>query len=144
MSDTIGYLSAAWFRELAREVAESDELAKLAGEHTIRVTEVVTGGPEGDVTFHLVVGDGAAAFGLGPAEPDDVRMEQSWATAVDVATGALNAQQAFITGEIRLVGDPTRLADAQPVFAALDAVFAAVRQHTRYEQVGPMPEVPHA
>ena len=130
---TIRYLSLAWIRELTREVAESDELARLAGEHTIGVTQVVTDGPEGDVTYHLQVGDGAATFGAGPADPEDVRMEQSWATAVGVATGALNAQQAFITGQIRLAGDQSKLMSAQPVFAALDAVFASVRQRTRYE-----------
>ncbi|HWL45918.1 MAG TPA: SCP2 sterol-binding domain-containing protein [Ilumatobacter sp.] len=133
MSDTVRYLSLAWIRELTREVADSDDLAKLAGEHTIGVTQVVTDGPEGDVTYHLQVGDGVATFGAGPADPEHVRMEQSWATAVGVATGALNAQQAFITGQIRLVGDQSKLMDAQPVFAALDAVFAVVRRRTSYE-----------
>lgn len=133
MSDTIRYLSLAWIRELTREVADSDDLAKLAGEHTIGVTQVVTDGPEGDVTYHLQVGDGTATFGAGPADPEDVRMEQSWDTATGVATGTLNAQQAFITGQIRLTGDQAKLMESQPVFAALDAVFASVREHTRYE-----------
>ncbi len=133
MSDTIRYLSLAWIRELTREVADSDDLAKLAGEHTIGVTQVVTDGPEGDVIYHLQVGDGSATFGAGPADPEDVRMEQSWETATGVATGTLNAQQAFITGQIRLTGDQAKLMDSQPVFAALDAVFASVRERTRYE-----------
>ena len=59
-------------------------------------------------------------------------MEQSWDTAVAVATGALNAQEAFIDGQIRLHGDQQRLLDAQPVFGALDAVFADVRASTEY------------
>lgn len=130
---TVRYLSLAWFRELTREVADSDALRELAATHTIGVTQVVTDGPEGDVTYHLQVGDGSARFGAGPAEPEDVRMEQSWATAVGVATGALNAQQAFITGQIRLIGDQARLMESQPVFAALDTVFATVRRRTRYE-----------
>jgi putative sterol carrier protein len=133
VSDSIRYLSLAWIRELTREVAESDELAKLAGEHTIGVTQVVTDGPEGDVIYHLQVADGSATFGAGQADPEDVRMEQSWDTAVGVATGSLNAQQAFITGQIRLTGDQARLMESQPVFAALDNVFASVRQRTRYE-----------
>jgi hypothetical protein len=60
-------------------------------------------------------------------------MEQTWRTAVDVATGALNAQEAFITGRILLYGDRQKLLDAQPVFGALDAVFSSVRERTRYE-----------
>ena len=60
-------------------------------------------------------------------------MEQDWATAVGVATGAANAQDAFINGQIRLFGDQQALMGAQPVFGALDHIFAAVRERTRYE-----------
>jgi putative sterol carrier protein len=130
---TVRYLSLAWIRELTREVAASDAMRELADEHTIGVTQVVTDGPEGDVTYHLQVGDGEASFGAGPAEPEHVRMQQDWATAVAVATGAQNAQEAFITGKILLFGDQQALMGAQPVFGALDSIFATVREHTRYE-----------
>lgn len=130
--ESIGYLSLAWIRELSREVGESERLAALATDHQIGVTQIVTDGPEGEVTYHLQIGDGTAAFGAGAAEPEDVRMQQSWETAVAVATGNLNAQEAFITGKILLFGDREKLMAAQPVFAALDAVFTAVRPRTRY------------
>jgi putative sterol carrier protein len=130
---TVRYLGLAWIRELTREVAESEALAELANEHTIGVTQVVTAGPEGDVTYHLQVGDGSATFGAGPADPEDVRMQQEWSTAVAVATGAMNAQEAFITGKILLFGDQQKLLTAQPVFGALDHVFSIVRERTRYE-----------
>lgn len=130
--ETVRYLSLGWIDALKREVAESDSLRAIAADHTIGVTQVVTGGPEGDVTYHLQVEDGQARFGTGPAEPEDVRMEQDWDTAVAVATGELNAQEAFIGGRIRLFGDQQKLIASQPVFGALDAVFATVRQHTEY------------
>jgi putative sterol carrier protein len=129
----VRYLSLAWIRELTREVAESEALAELANEHTIGVTQVVTNGPEGDVTYHLQVGDGSATFGAGPADPEDVRMQQEWSTAVAVATGDMNAQEAFITGRILLFGDQQKLMTSQPVFGALDHVFSSVRERTRYE-----------
>lgn len=126
------YLSLDWIDAVADRIAASDELQALANEHEVGITQVVTEGPEGDVTYHLQVGDGRAGFAAGPAEPEHVRMEQSWDTAVAVATGALNAQEAFINGRILLTGDQQRLLDAQPVFGALDAVFTAVREHTDY------------
>jgi putative sterol carrier protein len=129
----VRYLSLAWLRELTREVSESETLAALAQDYAIGVTQVVSDGPEGDVTYHLQVGDGEATFGAGPAEPEHVRMEHNWATAVAVATGELNAQEAFVTGGIRFFGDQQLLIDSQPVFAALDGVFAAVRERTQYE-----------
>ena len=132
-TQTVRYLSLAWIRELTREVAESEALAELAKEHTIGVAQTVTDGPEGDVTYHLQVGDGAAAFGAGGADPEDVKMQQEWSTAVSVATGAMNAQEAFITGKILLFGDQQKLMGAQPVFGALDQIFSTVRERTRYE-----------
>ena len=132
MATTIRYLSLDWIAELTRVVASDDTLRALADDHEIGVTQVVSDGPEGDVTYHLQVADGAASFGAGAADPEHVRMEQSWDTAVAVATGALNAQEAFVNGHIRLFGDQQRLLEAQPVFGALDAVFTDVRERTEY------------
>jgi len=128
----VRYLSLAWIDALTREVANSSDLAALAIEHDIGVTQVVTDGPEGDVTYHLRLRDGAASFGAGPAAHEDVRMQQSWATATAVATGELNPQEAFIKGLIRLSGNQQKLIDSQPVFAALDSVFTSVRARTEY------------
>lgn len=128
----IRYLSLEWLDALSAEVAGSAALQALAGQHTIGVTQVVTSGPEGDVTYHLQVGDGRATFGPGAAFPEDVKMEQTWDTAVGVATGELNAQEAFIKGRILLTGSQQKLLEAQPVFGALDAVFATVRDRTEY------------
>jgi hypothetical protein len=128
----VRYLSLDWIDELAHAVAADEHLRELAGSHEIGLTQVVGDGPDGDVTYHLQVGDGLAQFGPGAAEPEHVRMEQSWDTAVAVATGDLNAQDAFVNGHIRLYGDQQRLLDAQPIFGALDSVLAALRERTEY------------
>ena len=128
----IRYLSLDWINALSEEVAASDQMREIAESHRIGVTQVVSNGPEGDVTYHLSVGDGSASFGAGPADPEDVKMEQDWDTAVAVATGELNAQEAFIGGQIRLFGDRQKLLDSQPVFGSLYAVFATVRERTTY------------
>lgn len=132
MSASVRYLSPQWITELSREVADSEQLADLAGTHSIGVTQVVSDGPEGTVTYHLQVGGGEARFGAGAAEPEDVRMEQDWGTAVAIATGELNAQEAFIGGRIRLTGNQQLLLESQPVFGALDVVFTTVRSRTDY------------
>jgi hypothetical protein len=129
----IRYLSLEWLDALTAEVAASTELQELAQQHTIGVTQVVTEGPEGTVVYHLQVGAGVATFGAGQAFPEDVRMEQTWDTASSVATGTLNAQEAFIKGRILLTGSQQKLMDSQPVFGALDAVFRSVRERTSYE-----------
>jgi putative sterol carrier protein len=131
-SGRLRYLSLEWINAMSAEIDASAHMREVATHHTVGVTQVVSNGPEGDVTYHLQVADGVTKFGAGPAEPEDVKMEQDWQTAVDVATGTLNAQQAFVGGQIRLYGDQQKLLDSQPVFGALDAVFAAVRVRTDY------------
>jgi putative sterol carrier protein len=126
------YLSLEWIDALSTEIAGSEAMRAAAEGRTIGVTQAVTGGPEGDVVYHLQVADGQARFEAGPAWPEDVRMEQDWETAVAVATGDLNAQEAFLTGRIRLSGDQQKLIAAMPIFAALDSVFANVRARTEY------------
>jgi hypothetical protein len=128
----VRYLSLEWIDALSREVAASAALGELAAAHTVGITQVVSNGPEGNVLYHLQVGDGRAVFGPGAADPENVRFEQDWDTAVAVATEQLNAQQAFITGRIRLTGDQQKLLESTPVFQALDAVFTTVRARTDY------------
>ncbi len=133
MGAVVRYLSLEWIDAVAENVAGDARLVALSDQYEIGFTQVVSGGPEGDVTYHLQVGGGRIGFAAGPADPEHVRMEQTWDTAVAVATGALNAQGAFVNGHIRLYGDQQRLLDTQPVFGALDSVFSAVREQTRYE-----------
>ncbi len=125
------YLSLDWIDELTSAVTHSESLTSAAEGRSFGVTQVVTDGPEGEVVYHLQV-DGTASFGAGPAEPEHVRFVQDWDTAVAVATGAVNAQEAFIKGRIVLYGDVQVVVDNQPVFAALAAVFDAVRPTTDY------------
>lgn len=127
------YLSLDWIDALSAEVPRHPAVTDAAHGVDVGITQVVTDGPEGTVVYHLRVVDGAATFGSGPADPEHVRFEQSWETAVGVATQRMNAQDAFISGRIRLTGDPMALQSAQPLFGALDAVFAAVREHTQYD-----------
>lgn len=126
------YLSLEWIEAMQEQVANSDALASLAGTLSIGVTQVVTDGPEGNVLYHLQVGDGVASFGPGPAPDEHVRMEQSWDSAVAVATETIPAQELFIKGLVRITGDTQRLVDCSAVFSALDSAFTSVRARTVY------------
>jgi putative sterol carrier protein len=127
------YLSLDWIDDLRHEVAGNTQLATAAAGRLLGVTQVVTGGPEGDVVYHLQVDGGEVVFGAGPADPEHVRFVQDWDTAVAVATGTMNAQEAFIKGRVRFTGDQQLLLDSTPLFAALDGVFSSVRGRTTYE-----------
>ena len=129
----IRYLSAEWVQAVRAAVADDAALQQLAQQHSVGLTQVVTGTPQGDVVYHLQVGNAAATLASGEASPEDVRFTEPWATAVAVATGVLNAQEAFINGHIKFVGDHQKLIDAGDVFAALNPVFDKIREITSYE-----------
>ena len=126
------YLSADWVQAVSDLVAANTELQQLSSIHSVGLTQVVTGTPHGDVVYHLQVGDGAAVLASGESSPEDVRFTEPYDTAVAVATGVLNAQEAFINGHIKFVGDHQKLIDAGDVFAALNPIFDKIRETTDY------------
>jgi hypothetical protein len=129
----VRYLSLEWIDALNLAVAASDAMRRAAADQSIGVTQVVTGTPDGDVSYHLVVADGVARFGAGPADSEDVRMEQDWDTAVGIALGTTNLEAALFDGRLRFSGDPEKLMASRDVFAALNAIFDDVRTRTTYE-----------
>jgi hypothetical protein len=126
------YLSADWISAMSAAVKADTALSALASQHTVGLTQVVTGTPFGDVTYHLHVRDGNVSFAPGAAPAEDVRFTETYETAVGIATEKINAQEAFIKGLIVFSGDHQKLIDAGDVFAALNPVFDAVRAVTEF------------
>lgn len=127
----VRYLSDEWITVVSQEVANDSSLREVAARHSVTVTQTVTSTPFGDVTYHFACRDGRVSFESG-AIPSDVVFTQSYETAVGVATAKINAAEAFIHGHVTFKGDHQRVIDAQPVFAALDAVFVRVRNRTEF------------
>jgi alkyl sulfatase BDS1-like metallo-beta-lactamase superfamily hydrolase len=125
------YLSLDWIAALHAAAEADDALCKAAAGHTVGFTQVVGDGDDG-VVYHVSVRDGVLDIGAGPAHPEDVRLTQRRATAVAVALGRTNAQEAFISGDIALNGDLHALREHQALLMALDRAWEPVRAHTHY------------
>ena len=132
MSTRVDYLSNEWITRVAEGIAANEKIKTLAKQNTVSVTQVVTGTPRGEVTYHLESRDGKISFASGPAKVSDIAFTQDWGTAVGVATGKVNAQEAFISGKIRFKGDHERVIATQSLFLALDEVFSAVNADTNF------------
>ena len=132
MSARVDYLSNEWINAVAEGIKLNNEIAVVGRDNTISVTQIITGTPHGDVTYHLESREGKITFASGPATASDIAFTQDWATAVGVATGKINAQEAFISGKIRFKGDHERVIATQPLFLALDQVFSAVNANTNF------------
>jgi alkyl sulfatase BDS1-like metallo-beta-lactamase superfamily hydrolase len=122
------YLTPEWIDALA---SAADGLEGPPGVR-LTVQQRVTGGPDGDVSYHVVLEEGKVAVRAGEAAAPDVTFVQDHATAVAVACGELAAQAAFMSGRMRVTGDVQRLIDEKDALTGLDRVLAGVRAETEY------------
>lgn len=131
------FLSDAWLEALDRAARADETLADLADGPPLVVQQVVTGGPDGDVTYNVRAGGGAVSVRPGPADDATIRFRQDHETATAIASGRLSAQRAFMTGRLQVGGDLRAVLDRGPTLTALADVFAAVRATT--DDLAPTP-----
>lgn len=126
------FLSDEWIEEAAAAAASSEELRTATAGVQLRVQQVVTAAPVGDVRYVMSIDDGTVSLRSGHDEACDVTFTLDWATAVSMATGALGAQEAFTTGRLQLTGDVAVLLRHGPALAGVGSVFATLRERTTY------------
>lgn len=69
----------------------------------------VSGAPDGDVTYHLDIGDGRATTARGPLDDADVTVSSDYETSAAISKGELNVQMAFMTGKIKVGGNMAKI-----------------------------------
>jgi hypothetical protein len=127
------FLSDEWLEALDRAACASPELRALGETGRLRVQLVVRDVPAGgDVCYQLVLGEGGARVVPGAAERPDLVVTSGYATAVELARGATNAQHALAAGQLRIGGDVESLASRALLLATVADVFAAVRAETTF------------
>jgi putative sterol carrier protein len=126
------YLSGDWIDAVGAAAATSETLREASRGVRLAVQQRVTGGPDGDVAYHVVLDDGTVSVRPGDADRPDVTFVQDHATAVAVATGELPAQTAFMTGRLRVAGDVQLLMERRDALAGLDDALRTVRAQTEY------------
>jgi putative sterol carrier protein len=124
----VQFLSPEWIAALDAAARE----ATVPGGVRLTIQQVVTGGGDGDVRYHLVVDEGRLHVRAGEAEAADVTLVQTREVAAALSRGELNAQQALEAGRLKLRGDIGHLAREGRALSAMEDVFAAVRAVTSY------------
>ena len=127
------YLGPEWMDAARRAVAADGTLpAALAG-ITVTVEQVVEGGRDGTVVWHIDVRDGEVTLAPGPAGDPDLRFTADYETAAQIASGALAAQRAFVEGRLRVGGDLSLLTTHQRALASVGDALAGIRPATTYD-----------
>jgi putative sterol carrier protein len=125
----VTFLSPEWV-ERQREL-----LAGLPGEPaegaTVRVQHVVTGGPDGDVAYHLAFDGGRVVDGgLGTDADAEVVLTTVHEVAAAIAAGDVEPSVAFMQGRLKTEGPTARLlpllalTQTAPYRAAVDRLRA--------------------
>lgn len=120
----VKYLSDEWAQQMESAVNSDEQFAKVASGVSLSVQQNVTGGPDGDVTYAMGIDDGKAFCRLGELEGADMTLTQTYETAVSIAKGDLNIQNAFMGGQLKVEGN---LALAMQYQAQLQGLENAIR-----------------
>ncbi len=91
-------LTAEWLRQLEATTSaiETDPSVSLVIQQTVS--------SEPPLQWHVVITGGSATTVVGPTVDPDISLRTDHQTAVDIATGKVSAQRAFLEGALQISG----------------------------------------
>jgi putative sterol carrier protein len=125
------FLTQEWL-DMQTELAQSFPEKQGA---TARMQSVVTGAPDGDVSYYTVIENGKILENaLGTDEEPDFTMTQGYDDAVKVLKGELDANAAFMQGRVKVTGNMGKLMSLMPLTQSAEykAIQADVAAKTEF------------
>ena len=110
MPESYPFLSDEWIAA-ARDIREEFKGQVPAGEHAVRLNQVITDVPfgEGTLNAHLDTSGGELEMETGHLDDADVAITLDYETAKAVFLDPQSAIQHFMAGKIKVQGDMTKL-----------------------------------
>lgn len=116
----VKYLGEEWAKEVNNRLQSSEAVLNAAKGQSVSIQQVVTDVPDrGETKYYFKLADGQPEVGLGEIEGPEATISQTYETAVAVAKGELNAQNAFMQGKLKITGNLMKLMQLQGFFQAL-------------------------
>ena len=115
----VQFLSDEWVEELKQRLNESESFRKNAGAAKAKLQQVITGGPEGERRYWIVIDDGQIDMGPGDIEQPDATIIQDYDTAAAMARSEVSPVSAFMTGKLKVNGSMMLLMQLQGAIAEL-------------------------
>ncbi|MDQ2729371.1 MAG: SCP2 sterol-binding domain-containing protein [Actinomycetota bacterium] len=97
--------------------------------------QVVTGTPDGEVRYQVIIGGGRATILVGSPAEADMTFTSDYNTATAIASGTLSTETALGEGRIRVSGNLSRLDSHAEILSGLDPM-APVRANTLFDRGG--------
>jgi putative sterol carrier protein len=106
------FLSQEWLDETRALAADQPERPGASA----KMQYVVTGGPDGDVSYYWVLENGKLLESkAGTLDDAEVTLTQSYEDAVKVQKGELDANAAFMQGRVKVTGNMAKLMALLPL-----------------------------
>ena len=106
------FLSQEWLDESKALAADQPERPGASA----KMQYVVTGGPDGDVSYYWVLENGKLLESkVGTLDDAEVTLTQSYDDAVKVQKGELDANAAFMQGRVKVTGNMAKLMALLPL-----------------------------
>lgn len=115
----VRFLTEEFMTEATAKLNDNDTFKSAITGLSLDVQFVVTDVPDnGTVNYTLTIADGSAEMSLATIEDFDASITSTYETASSISRGELNTQMAFMTGKIKIGGNPSKLIMHQNVFVA--------------------------
>jgi putative sterol carrier protein len=107
------YLTQEWHDEYQRLFNETQPDRPGV---TARMQNVVTGGPEGDVTYHWIIEDGKLIEDqLGPLDDAEFTITMTYEDSMKVQKAEMDPNAAFMQGRMKVSGNMAKLMSLLPL-----------------------------
>ena len=123
----VKFLSPEWAETVTAALNNSGDVKDVLGDVELTLQQVVTGGPDGEVTYWTRFANGVVEGGVGEVSEPDVTITQDYETAAALSRNDLNAQSAFMQGKLKVKGNMGKLLQNQTAIQELGPVMASVQ-----------------
>lgn len=118
----VAFLSDAWLAATTAVLRDSDEFRAATAHAELVLANVVDDAPGGRVCYLVRIDHGDADLVRGDPADAQVTAITDYRTAVELARGELNMQNAYMGGRMTVDGDVGRLLANQAALAVLDTL----------------------
>jgi putative sterol carrier protein len=122
----VKYLSEEYYKEVNNRIQSNEAVLGAAKGQTVSIQQVTTDSPAGELKSFLKIADGSPEVGQGDVEGPEATVTQSYETAVAIAKGELNSQNAFMQGKLKIQGNLMKLMQLQGFFQAMGTAVADI------------------
>lgn len=122
----VKYLSEEWASSVTDALRASSDFKAASAGKSVKIQQVVTGAPQGEVRYNFDLSDGEPHIALGDLPDAEATITQDYPTAVGIDKGELHATAAFMRGKVKISGNLMKLMQLQSVIGTVPTAVSSL------------------